>query len=95
MAMSSIYGLRSTARRSRLSCGHRRLRSPVILPVVLLTSEFNEELLPGDQLKEIYSSRWEFEVYYRSLKQTWGCSQLLSRTPGDCLNEERWRLLSQ
>ena len=46
-------------------------------------------------MKEFYSSRWGIEVYYRSLKQTWGYSQLLSRTPGTCLNEQRWRLLSQ
>ena len=72
-----------------------RFRSPGGLPVVLLTNEFDEECLTDDQVKEIYSSRWDIEVYYRSLKQTWGFSKLLSRTAGTCLNEQSWRLLSQ
>ena len=71
-----------------------RFASPSGLPIVLVTNELDESRLSDEAMKAIYAARWGIEVYYRTFKQTWGFSQLLSRTPETVLNEQRWRFVA-
>lgn len=64
------------------------------LPVVLLTNILDEQILSDEDATTIYASRWGIEVYFRHLKQTFHFTQLKSRTPQNCLNEQNWRLIS-
>jgi hypothetical protein len=64
------------------------------LPVVLLTNVLDPEKLTDAAAREIYSLRWEIELYYRTLKQTWGFNLLESRKPETTLNEQWWRVIS-
>lgn len=71
-----------------------RFLSPGGHPVVLLTNEFDVARLSDEDVKAIYSCRWGIELYYRTVKQTWGFRQLQSRTPETALNEQRWRVIA-
>jgi hypothetical protein len=64
------------------------------LPVVLLTNVLDDAILSDANAQSIYASRWGIEVYFGHLKQTFGFTQLQSRTPQNCLNEHNWRLIS-
>lgn len=64
------------------------------LPAVLLTNVLDSEKLTEATAREIYSLRWGIELYYRTLKQTWGFNLLQSRRLETTLNEQWWRVIS-
>jgi hypothetical protein len=70
-----------------------RFNSTGGLPVVLLTN-VDSQRLPDEAVREIYKLRWGIELYYRTMKQTWGFAKLESRTPATTLNEQWWRVVS-
>jgi len=73
---------------------------PIILSLVevmvgrkkmfLLTNELD---LTDQQLADLYARRWGVEVFFRTVKQSYERSKLLSRTPENAKQELRWTLL--
>ena len=61
--------------------------------VYLVTNELSPSRLSDSQASEIYRSRWGIEVQFRSLKQTFGRSKLLARTPEVAEQELNWSLV--
>lgn len=61
--------------------------------IYLVTNELNASRLSDSQASAIYRSRWGIEVQFRSLKQTFGCSRLLGRTPDVAEQELTWSLI--
>ena len=45
------------------------------------------------QLAHLYSQRWGIEVFFRTVKQAYERSKLLSRTPANAKQEIQWTLL--
>jgi hypothetical protein len=83
--------------------GKRRL-PPVVLrlivvqdadrqPVYLVTNVLDEQQLSDGDAAEIYRLRWQLELYYRSVKQTFAHERLHSRRPGTSLAEQQWTVL--
>lgn len=81
----------------------RRNEPPLVLRLIrlhdgrgeiyLVTSELNQRKLSDRQASEIYRRRWGIEVQFRSLKQTYGRSKLLGRTPDVVEQELSWSLM--
>lgn len=61
--------------------------------VYLVTNELNTSRLSDSLASKIYRSRWGIEVQFRSLKQTFGRSKLLGRTPDVAEQELTWSLV--
>jgi len=61
--------------------------------VFLVTNVLNNRKLSDQRASEIYRRRWGIEVQFRSLKQTYGRSKLLGRTPGVVEQELNWSLV--
>jgi hypothetical protein len=72
----------------RLLCFHDRRGE-----VYLVTNELSTKRLSDSLASKIYRSRWGIEVQFRSLKQTFGCSTLLGRTPEVAEQELNWSLV--
>lgn len=76
-------------------------RAPIVLSLVtvmvgrkkmfLLT---NELTLSEEQMADLYARRWGVEVFFRTVKQSYERSKLLSRTPDNAKQEIQWTLLS-
>ena len=58
----------------------------------LITSVLNERELSNSMAEKLYRLRWGIELQVRSVKQTFGCRKLRSRTPGNALVELEWAL---
>jgi hypothetical protein len=81
----------------------RRNEPPLVLRLIrlhdgrgeiyLVTSELNQRKLSDRQASKIYRRRWGIEVQFRSLKQTYGRSKLLGRTPDVVEQELSWSLI--
>lgn len=56
----------------------------------LLTNELD---LTEKQLADLYARRWGVEVFFRTVKQSFERSKLLSRTPANVKQEIQWTLL--
>ena len=56
----------------------------------LLTNELD---LTDSQLADLYARRWGVEVFFRTVKQSYERSKLLSRTPNNAKQEIQWTLL--
>lgn len=61
--------------------------------VYLVTNELSTQRLSNGRASEIYRRRWGIEVQFRALKQTFGCSKLLGRTPDVAELELSWSLM--
>ena len=61
--------------------------------VYLVTNELSSRKLSDSRAGEIYRRRWGIEVQFRSLKQTYGRSKLLGRTPDVVEHELTWSLV--
>jgi hypothetical protein len=61
--------------------------------VYLVTNELSSRKLSDSCAGEIYRKRWGIEVQFRSLKQTYGRSKLLGRTPDVAEQELNWSLV--
>jgi hypothetical protein len=61
--------------------------------VYLVTNELSSRKLTDSRAGEIYRRRWGIEVQFRSLKQTYGRSKLLGRTPDVAEQELTWSLV--
>ena len=61
-------------------------------PVYLVTSVLTKSKLSDAQLVELYRRRWGIEVFYRSLKQTYGRRKLRSTTAANARVELEWSL---
>lgn len=61
--------------------------------VYLVTNELNARRLSDSLASQIYRRRWGIEVQIRSLKQTFGRSKLLGRTPEVAEVELNWSLV--
>jgi hypothetical protein len=73
-------------------------------PIVLLLVEVvvgkkrmflitNELTLADHELADLYQRRWGIEVFFRTVKQSWQRTKLVSRTPQNALVEIDWTLL--
>ena len=62
-------------------------------PIYLVTNVLSEQALSDAAICQLYKLRWGIEVQFRTLKQTFGRCQLLSRTPDRALRELDWSLL--
>jgi hypothetical protein len=62
-------------------------------PIYLVTSVLSQKDLSDRQAAEIYKARWGIEVYFRSLKQTFGRRKLRSDSPDNALLELDWSLV--
>jgi len=62
-------------------------------PMYLVTSVLSQKDLSDRQAIEIYKARWGIEVYFRSLKQTFGRRKLRSDSPDNALLELDWSLV--
>jgi hypothetical protein len=81
----------------------KKNRPPVVLrlvvvengrhPVYLLTSVLSKSDLSNPQVIELYRRRWGIEVFYRSLKQTFGRRKLRSTSAENARVEIEWSLL--
>jgi len=61
--------------------------------VYLVTNELSSRRLSDSRASDIYRRRWGIEVQFRSLKQTYGRSKLLGRTPDVVEQELTWALV--
>lgn len=61
--------------------------------VYLVTNELSTTQLSDSLASKIYRSRWGIEVQFRTLKQTFGRSKLLGRTPEVAEQELTWSLV--
>lgn len=61
--------------------------------VYLVSNELSSRKLSDSRASEIYRKRWGIEVQFRSLKQTYGRSKLLGRTPDVVEHELTWSLV--
>lgn len=61
--------------------------------VYLVTNELSSRKLSDSCASKIYRRRWGIEVQFRSLKQTYGRSKLLGRTPDVVEQELTWSLV--
>lgn len=61
--------------------------------VYLVTNELNTRNLSDKLAGQIYRRRWGIEVQIRSLKQTFGRSKLLGRTPEVAVVELSWSIM--
>lgn len=81
----------------------RKMQPPMVLrlitvhtgkhPMYLVTNVLSREDLSDRQVVEIYKARWGIEVFFRSLKQTFGRRKLRSASPDNGLLELDWSLV--
>jgi hypothetical protein len=62
-------------------------------PVHLVTNVLNKTKLSDRAAVKIYKARWGIEVFFRSLKQTFGRRKLRSTSPDNALLELDWSLV--
>lgn len=62
-------------------------------PVCLITSVRNPKLLSARAVCEVYRQRWDVELFYRRLKQTFGRWKLPSTSPLNATVELEWSLV--
>ena len=62
-------------------------------PMYLVTNVLHKKELSDRQVTEIYKARWGVEVFFRSLKQTFGRRKLRSASPDNALLELDWSLV--
>jgi len=62
-------------------------------PIYLVTNILDEEQLSDSDAAEIYRLRWQLELYYRFVKQTFDHQRLHSRTPAMSLAEQAWTVV--
>ena len=62
-------------------------------PVYLATSIMCKKDLSDRQAAEIYRRRWGIELFFRTFKQTFGCTKLRSAAAANALLELDWSLL--
>jgi IS4 transposase len=62
-------------------------------PIYLVTNILDEEQLSDADAAEIYRLRWQLELYYRFVKQTFDHKRLHSRTPATSLAEQAWTII--
>jgi hypothetical protein len=61
---------------------------------MLVTSVLDREEMSDLQLSTLYRQRWGIEVFYRSLKQTFGRGKLRSQSPDHAVSELQWSLIA-
>jgi len=81
----------------------RQKQAPLVLRLIVLngprgtislvTNVLSPKALSDRQAAKLYRLRWGVELQFRSYKQTFGRSKLLSRTPQRALVELNWSLL--
>ncbi len=59
----------------------------------LVTNVLSQKDLSDRQVIQIYKARWGIEVFFRSLKQTFGRCKLRSASPDNALLELDWSLV--
>lgn len=62
-------------------------------PLYLLTSVLSVHKLGDHQVATIYKARWGVEIYFRHLKQTFGCRKLRSHNADNARVELEWSLI--
>jgi len=62
-------------------------------PVYLVTSVCSKSRMSDAQVAKLYRLRWGIEVFYRHLKQTFGCRKLRSTCAANVEVEIEWSLL--
>ena len=62
-------------------------------PVYLVTNMTTKRELSDAQAAEIYRRRWGIEVFFRTFKQTFGCTKLRSKSSANALIELDWSLI--
>ena len=62
-------------------------------PIYLVTNVLEPKELTGEAARQFYQLRWGIELQFRTLKQTFGCRKLKSRTPEHALRELDWSLM--
>ncbi len=62
-------------------------------PMYLVTNVMSQKDLSDRQVIQIYKARWGIEVFFRSLKQTFGRCKLRSASPDNALLELDWSLV--
>jgi hypothetical protein len=60
---------------------------------VYLVTNLTKSQLSDSQAVKIYSARWGIELFFRTLKQTFGCRKLRSRAPQNARLELDWSLV--
>lgn len=80
-----------------------RLQAPLVFrlivlqgprhPVCLITSVRNAKTLSDRAVSDLYRKRWGVELFYRSLKQTFGRRKLRSTSPQNADVELEWSLV--
>ena len=63
-------------------------------PVYLVTSILSKSRLSDAQVAKLYARRWGIELFYRSLKQTFGRRKLRSATAENARVELDWSLMA-
>ena len=59
----------------------------------LVTSVLAKSALSDRQIAQVYSARWGIELFYRNLKQTFGCRKFRSHAADNVETEAHWSLL--
>lgn len=62
-------------------------------PVYIITNILSPSKLTDRQVANLYRRRWEIEVFYRHLKQTYGCRKLRSHRAENAWLELEWSLV--
>lgn len=62
-------------------------------PVYVVTNVLERTSLPDAAVGELYRRRWGVELFFRTLKQTFGRGRLRSHSPANVLLELDWSLL--
>ncbi len=63
-------------------------------PVYLVTSVLSKQRLSDKQAIEIYRYRWGIELFFRTFKQTFGCTKLRSHSAANAKLELDWSLVA-
>ena len=63
-------------------------------PVYLVTSVLSKQRLSDKQAIEIYRYRWGIELFFRTFKQTFGCTKLRSHSAANAELELDWSLVA-
>jgi len=62
--------------------------------VCMLTSVLDEQELSNTEIANLYKQRWEVELEFRALKQTFECRTLRSRNSARALAEMEWSIFA-
>lgn len=63
-------------------------------PVYLVTSVLSKTRLSDRQVSQLYAGRWGVELFYRTLKQTFGRRKLRSTSAENALVELNWSMIA-